>query len=559
MAEGGPNLFPITDFEKRMSETQGAITSADKIVDDELVKEGRLGFGISSTVKQWFSAFFSQVWSTWIKWFGWIFQSFTGLLDSLWHGATPESYQKWLDGYIANGWLDSNDAKALYSLIRNAGVMGKTVQILLTFALTQKIVSAFTDVLGATAIQKMNATYSPTVPDPNAIARVSFIAPELHAKVVEAMKRGGLSQSDIELVFISQYALYPPEMVFELYRRGDITEAQLDNRLAELGFTAERRSELKKLAVRIPPLQDVIRYMGKEAFEPDMIGLFGLMADYPAEAEEWAAKQGLDKRWAAAEWVSHWKDLGIEFMLSALHRGIKLSDGTAIDFKFLDRYMGLIEIPPKLREIVVKTAYSPYTRVDVRRMYALGVLDEKQVMQSYRDIGYDEEHATNLTKFTILDVEKEQKALTRADIESGFKDGDLTVFEAVSYLKDIGYKEDFANYLIYRADLVKQRDERQSKVDYIREHFTGNLIPENQARNELLALGVTVAKTSDYISQWKVVILKNAKLPSKTDLDKFFRQKLIDEHQYKEEMARLGYNEKYTTLYFDLLKRGVET
>jgi hypothetical protein len=559
MPDVRPSPLAVTDFDMRLEQTEKGFTEADVAIETELVKEGRLGFGISSTIKNWFSAFFSQVWSNWIKWFGWIFKPFVTIAESLIQYASPDNYQKWLDGFISNGWLDNNDAKALYAIVKNAGVMGHTVQILLTVMLTQKIVSAFTDVLGATAIQKMNATYSPTVPDPNAIARVSFIAPELHAKVVEAMKRGGLSQSDIELVFISQYALYPPEMVFELYRRGDITESQLDNRLAELGFTAERRSELKKLAVRIPPLQDVIRYMGKEAFEPDMIGLFGLMADYPAEAEEWAAKQGLDKRWAAAEWVSHWKDLGIEFMLSALHRGIKLSDGTPIDFKFLDRYMGLIEIPPKLREIVVKTAYSPYTRVDVRRMYALGVLDENQVMQSYRDIGYDEEHATNLTKFTILDVEKEQKSLTRSDIESGFKDGDLTVFEAVSYLKDIGYKEDFANYLIYRADLVKQRSERQSKIDYIREHFTGNLIPENQARNDLLALGVTVAKANDYISQWKVVILKNAKLPSKTDLDKFFRQKLINESQYKEEMARLGYNEKYTTLYFDLLKRGVET
>jgi len=396
------------------------------------------------------------------------------------------------------------------------------------------------------------------VPSPGEVSRVSFIAPELHDRVVEAMKRSGLSQSDIELLFISQYALYPLEMAFEMYRRGVLTEAQLDNRLSELGFTAERRRELKTLAVRLPSLQDIIRYLGKEAFEPDMIKLFGLMEDYPKMAEEWAAKQGLDKQWVQAEWVSHWRDLGIEFMLSAVHRDLTLSDGTKVDFNFLDRYMSLIEIPPKLREIVFRTAYNPYTRVDVRRMYALGVLDEAAVFRAYKDLGYDEEHAKNLTTYTILDVEKEQKGLTRQDIESGLKEGDLTSYEATQFLIQIGYKEEFAQYLVYRAELARQRADRQTKIDYIKEHFVGNLIGESEARTALLSIGITVAKVNDYIDQWRVIILKNAKLPSKTDLDKMLRGGIINQDTYVQEMVKLGYNLTYIELYLKLIMKGIE-
>ena len=152
MPEYFPSDQPQTDFEKRMSEINGAINDADAIVKQELEGQGRFGTIILSAIKNWIAACFEKVWATWVKWFGWIFKSAVELLDSIASQASPAHYRKWLDGFIENGWIDNDDAKALYSIVTSAGVMGKTAQIFLTVLLTQKIVSAFTDVVGATAV-----------------------------------------------------------------------------------------------------------------------------------------------------------------------------------------------------------------------------------------------------------------------------------------------------------------------------------------------------------------------------------------------------------------------
>jgi len=58
------------------------------------------------------------------------------------------------------------------------------------------------------------------------------------------------------------------------------------------------------------------------------------------------------------------------------------------------------------------------------------------------------------------------------------------------------------------------------------------------------------------MERWRVQIIKNAKMPSKTDLDKFVRAKVIDRDGYIVEMSKLGYSEYYIGLYLKYLESG---
>jgi hypothetical protein len=416
--------------------------------------------------------------------------------------------------------------------------------------LTGKVVGAFGDVIGGTAIQRLNKSFSPSVPSAADILSVSFIAPELHQTVVEALQRNGYSEADIKLLFVSRYALHPPGDVGELFLRGVLDEAGAENRLRELGYTDDRIAEVKQLWKRIPTLQDVVRYLGKEAFEPDQIAKFGLMDKFPEAAVEWAAKQGLDRRWAEAEWVAHWRDPGLSPYLDAFHRG-------QVTWEDVQEYMRYIEIAPGLQKVIKDTAYSVYTRVDVRRMFKLGVMNEAQVYRAYLDLGYDPEKAANLTTFTVIDVASEDQPITRADVEDGFSDGDLTQTEAEKLLVQIGYNADRAAYLIFRAQTKKEKAARATSQALIEEKLSGNLIDEAAARAGFLSLGLSIARVNELIDSAKVKSLKNAKLPSKTDLDKLLRAKIITQSTYLQEMAKLGYADGYRKWYLEMIEQGI--
>jgi len=50
---------------------------------------------------------------------------------------------------------------------------------------------------------------------------------------------------------------------------------------------------------------------------------------------------------------------------------------------------------------------------------------------------------------------------------------------------------------------------------------------------------------------------KKVKLPSKADLDKFYKSDLIDGETYENELERLGYPDRWITKYLHLLDMGM--
>ena len=135
------------------------------------------------------------------------------------------------------------------------------------------------------------------------------------------------------------------------------------------------------------------------------------------------AKHGFDPQWAQYYWYSHWVLPGTTQGYEMMHRGI-ISQGE------LQTLLRVSDIPSFWREKLMEMSYKPYTRVDVRRMYGLGVLDESGVKRSYLDLGYNDEKAEAMTQFTILyeagddaDILTQYKDLTKAMVLQAFKKG----------------------------------------------------------------------------------------------------------------------------------------
>jgi len=435
---------------------------------------------------------------------------------------------------------------AIMPEIQSGPVLWRTVPVILIMS---GLLTQLSSVVSGEPAKDLLRRYHPNVPSGQEVLRAAFIDPSRYEQVIKVLQENGLKNEDIDLLFVANYMLYDEAHIRSLFYRGVLTEAQANNRLSEQGFTPDRIEELKQGWPIIPGVQDLIMMQAKEAFEPDQIAKFGLGAEAPTEIYEFTRKLGLPDEWTNRYWTSHWEHASYGQVMEMLHRGY-------ISIEDVYEWYRLVEIPPYWRELLTKIAYSPYTRVDVRRMHAAGVLGDEDLIQAMKDIGYDQEHAEKMAEFYKLYNAGSEKELSRTDIEKAYEDRDLNFTEALNLLLNIGYSQELANFYLARIDLNMDRAVRLERIDLVKEKYLANLFNIDQARNALIGYGVTIKRTAELLDRWNVQVVKNAKLPSKTDLDKFVRSKVLDQEGYRSEMLKLGYSEYYISLYWQYIESG---
>lgn len=203
----------------------------------------------------------------------------------------------------------------------------------------------------------------------------------------------GIPKERARLVLEATKALPTPGSVQEAYLRGTIGEQEHDKLLRSFGYSDDNIDLFKSLYFLIPPPQDLIRMGVREVFTPEIAEKFGQFQDIPKAFLEWGKKIGLSETWSKNYWAAHWELPSASMGFEMLHRGV-------IDDDELKLLLRALDVMPFWRERLIEISYNPLTRVDVRRMYQLGVLDESQVTRAYLDLGYNQEKAEWLTEFT---------------------------------------------------------------------------------------------------------------------------------------------------------------
>lgn len=329
-----------------------------------------------------------------------------------------------------------------------------------------------------------------------------------------------------------------------LLLRGLITQEAWSSELARRGYEPVEIGKLYQLLQVIPPLSDIIRMAVREAFTPAVVSRFQLHAELPADMVAWAKKQGLSEDWARAYWAAHWELPSLTMGFEMLHRGVISDD----DMRLLIRTH---DVSPFWRDKLLEISYSPYTRVDVRRMYEAGILTIQDVYRSYRDIGYNHEKATNMTTFTVALSNATERDLTKSEVLAGFKIGYFTRGEANTQLLALGYDQTEADYYVSKVLYDLWQAEIKEQVKYISQQYIANQIDETEAYALLGKLNLPAEQVNRYIREWNVK--KDAKtrtIPVLT-LVKFLSQGVISHDDFANEMSGLGYSNKYIEWYIN--------
>jgi len=381
----------------------------------------------------------------------------------------------------------------------------------------------------------------------------------------EAWVRGAISPQEYE-IYMGQLGFSPDIIdmlkrirepllnvgeIQVLYNRGELTEAQAIERLSKLGYTADEIPHLLKLAKYIPSVQDFVRFAVRECFTPAIAEKYGQFEDYPPEFEEYAKKAGLDPEYAKYYWAAHWELPSITMGFEMLHRGI-------IDYDELKVLLRSLDVMPYWRDKLIQLSYNPYTRIDVRRMYKAGVLNKDEVFKAYKDLGYDDDHASKMTQWVCNESTEETRDLTKAEIMSLYQDRIISQDEVKSMLQTLAYQEEEIDMLINLSDYKKARERLNIVKSALESSYLAGLIDRNDALIYLEKFGLPASEVQDLLDTWDLKKEVRNTLPSKADIDKFYMSQLIDDNTYKVMMRGLGYPDQIIDFYLTLVKGKLE-
>lgn len=330
-------------------------------------------------------------------------------------------------------------------------------------------------------------------------------------------------------------------IAFEL-RQGD-NLANLQKKLKQIGVHPDWLDVYQTLASRIPPVADIISMAVREAFSPSIAARFGQYEDFPSEFAKFAKQQGLSEDWAKRYWAAHWGLPSPQQGFEMLHRGV-------IDVGDLNLLMKAQDIMPFWRDKMTAIAYRTLTRVDVRRMYELGVLDRRGVYESYQDAGYSDQNAERMTNFTEAYIREKQTHSAQEDIIKAFSQRMIDRSEASSLLTRIGLAYKLSDYLLDDIEYKREWDRIDAQIKGIRNLYKKGQYDLNTTTAELSKLDLPSNTITLLMEQWWYEIKAiEVKTWSKAETIRFMKSGMITKERGEHELYNMGYDKEHVDVY----------
>ena len=350
-----------------------------------------------------------------------------------------------------------------------------------------------------------------------------------------AARNGYGGETALRLLNISSTLLSVGDYI-SLWRRELMDEIDCDNKLNNLGLTLDEIQHAKNITEYFPTPMDLVRFAVREVYTPATVTEFGMGEDLPPEFITEGKKAGLNQEQAENYWKAHWD-------LPSPGMGYKMLHRRIIDEGQLGTLLKSLDIMPFWRDKLVQLSYNPLTRVDVRRMYRVGTLDEEGVLNAYLDTGYSPDNAQKMLEFTLQYENRDNVGITRSNVIKAYKKGIITEDNLDTYLTSLGYNKQVVNFWLSMSNYEKQQDELDDNVDEFKAQYSLGLINEDELRVELRSLDLPDSYVLKEVSKAVGKRSLNTKLPSVSNLHSWLQDAIIDEGQFSDYMKKIGYRE----------------
>jgi len=390
------------------------------------------------------------------------------------------------------------------------------------------------------------------------------------ADYITYMRSQGINEERAGMIYELGKVLLDGSQIISLERRGKIDGSEALKLISKVGIEPGTYLKLKEITEMIPSASDIISFAVREVYSPEIAEAFGQfegLDEVVSKAADDLKAIGMSKETFGKYWAAHWMLPSVGQGFEMVHRDVIPAISTTDEPLGLDRLMTALDIMPAWRDKLTAISYSPFTRVDVRRMHKLGILSDEDLIRAYMDLGFDQTKAEAMRDFTITynydppadeitieDTERaKQKDLTKADILNGYRDGLLNDREAKEVLWLIGYSEDETTFYLSREDFRKDAEDVDNQLKYYHDAYVYRVMDFNEITDKLGTLNLPSARVERLFEVWDIERLAKSRKPTKAELTAFLKKKVIDEPVFVEEMEGLGYPQKYIDWYLRMV------
>lgn len=321
-----------------------------------------------------------------------------------------------------------------------------------------------------------------------------------------------------------------------------IDEGTLLINLRKQGYTELQISQLKEQYMYYPGPTDFIRFAVRDVFNESVVDKWGYDTDFPVGMSEHVAKAGMSMDILKWYWRAHWELPSPRTGYEMLHRG-------QIDQEELRELLRISDYAPGYIDKMIAISYTPYTRVDARRMYTTGVLSEDDFLTAYESIGYTREMAENILEWAKIQNLEGEKDLTKSIIINAYNMGLIDRNVTLEYIQGLGYDADESELIVSLEDNKREQKEIELNLKTLRVQYARDTITSYYFSQEVNKLGLSEAQTQRELIKAELEKERRIKLPSKSDLDGWMKNELITETDYRVKMKALGYQDPDIELY----------
>jgi len=398
----------------------------------------------------------------------------------------------------------TSQAPGLFSEDELGASAGALAALLGVFSLAGPGTTGQQQLIAQRSLMDMRSTLLGTPELMEAYRRGIVDSPQLAA----VLSRAGYTDTVIQIMQRLAHQQLASGEVLELYRRKTIDRQTAETNLAHLGYDPNNIEAMLSLAYYVPTAQDVISFAVREVYNPEVAERFGQFQDFPDAGLPDFERAGLTRKDAEKYWAAHWTLPSVNMGFDMLHRNAE----TGVTVDDLQKLLQANDVMPFWRDKIIAISTSPFTRVDIRRMNKVGILDEAAVNRAYRDIGYNEERAKNLTDFTLKlneGTEAEElkpfAAQIRTRAEAMYLDGLITAAELEEHLNATGINDAQVAAYIAEAEFMRVNNAQKVVREAIRKAYESGRLTDAQATERLKADGHTDAQIVPVMATWHVV------------------------------------------------------
>jgi len=371
------------------------------------------------------------------------------------------------------------------------------------------------------------------------------------ADYLDRAKQLGFSESVARQILDTSKRMLDGESYVRLWRRGKLDESSLDTDLKGLHFTDADIVKIKQVTEYFPQPIDLVRFAVREVYNDTIRAKFGMDEDISGKFVSEAAKAGLPPEQAANFWAAHWE-------LPSVQQGFEMLHRDAIEQPELDMLLKALDIMPFWREALQKIAYRPLTRVDIRRMHAVGLLNPKQLVERYMHLGFSKADAELMRDFTLEYNSDDTTGITRGSAIKAYKDGLMSQSDLNQFMTDLGYSEDVRNFWLRIAEFEAAQEQVDDNKAKLFEQYKVGAITKEDLRQKLGYYGVPASYVDTQMDKAEVEAAKKIKMPTKADLTDWLTKGIIDEAYYNRRMMEIGYEAEDVIRYLKELALDLE-